>query len=112
MASGKTGKLVVHELLQFAALTAVPIFAVLARLGRLIREERGGDHTADWLVVVAVSIACVAAGVGSCQIPHPADQEVHLRDHTVGRSTSGRDGEGSHEKQNKFEKKGYQIYID
>lgn len=59
MTSGKTVKLVVHELLQFAAL-AVPIFVVMERFGRLIREVRGGDHTAYWLVV-AVSIAYVTS---------------------------------------------------
>lgn len=59
MTSGKTVKLVVHELLQFAALT-VPVFVVTERFGRLIREVRGGDHTAYWLVV-AVSIAYVTS---------------------------------------------------
>lgn len=59
MASGKKVKLVVYELLQFAAL-AVPIFVVMERFGRLICEVRGGDHTAYWLVV-AVSIAYVTS---------------------------------------------------
>lgn len=59
MASGKTVKMVVYELLQFAAL-AVPIFVVMERFGRLIREVRGGDHTAYWLVV-AGSIAYVTS---------------------------------------------------
>lgn len=59
MVSGKTIKLVLYELLQFAALI-VPIFVVMERFGRLIREVRGGDHTAYWLVVAA-SIAYVTS---------------------------------------------------
>lgn len=59
MASGKTVKLVLYELLQFVALT-VPIFVIMERFGRLIREVRGGDHTAYWLVVAA-SIAYVTS---------------------------------------------------
>lgn len=67
MASGKTVKLVVYELLQFGALT-VPIFVVMERFGRLIREVRGGDHMAYWLVV-AVSIAYVTSATLLVWVP-------------------------------------------
>lgn len=59
MPSGKTAKLVLYEVLQFAAL-AVPVFVVMERFGRLIRNVKGQDHTAYWLVV-AISIAYVTS---------------------------------------------------
>lgn len=67
MTSGKTLKLIVHELLQFAAL-AVPIFVVMERFGRLIREVRGGDHAAYWLVVAA-SVAYVTSATLLVWVP-------------------------------------------
>ncbi|XP_068427698.1 transmembrane protein 236 [Clinocottus analis] len=59
MPSGKTLKLILYEGLQFAALI-VPIFVVMERFASLIRDVRGRDLTAYWLVV-AVSIAYVTS---------------------------------------------------
>ncbi|XP_035526881.1 transmembrane protein 236 [Morone saxatilis] len=59
MPSGKTVKLILYEVLQFAALT-VPIFVVMERFASLIRDVKGGDLTAYWLVV-ATSIAYVTS---------------------------------------------------
>ncbi|KAM9349346.1 transmembrane protein 236 [Symphorus nematophorus] len=55
MPSGKTLKLILYEVLQFAALI-IPIFVVMERFARLIRGVK--DVTAYWLVVAA-SIAYV-----------------------------------------------------
>lgn len=59
MPSGKTVKLIVYELLQFAALS-VTVFVVMERFARLIRQVKGHDSTAYWLVV-AVSMAYVTS---------------------------------------------------
>ncbi|KAK2822603.1 hypothetical protein Q5P01_022668 [Channa striata] len=59
MPSGKTVKLILYEVLQFAALT-VPIFVIMERFARLIHDVKGQDRTAYWLVV-AVSIAYVTS---------------------------------------------------
>ncbi|KAM4552184.1 transmembrane protein 236 [Odontesthes bonariensis] len=59
MPSGKTVKLILYEGLQFAALT-VPIFVVMERFASLIRDVRGRDVTAYWLVV-ATSVAYVTS---------------------------------------------------
>ncbi|XP_018531729.1 transmembrane protein 236 [Lates calcarifer] len=59
MHSGKTVKFIVYEVLQFAALI-VPVFVIMERLASLIRDVRGWDLTAYWLVV-AVSIAYVTS---------------------------------------------------
>lgn len=59
MPSGKTVKLILYEVLQFAALS-VPIFVVLERFARLMRDVRGEDLTSYWLVVAA-SIAYVTS---------------------------------------------------
>ncbi|XP_028283936.1 transmembrane protein 236 [Parambassis ranga] len=52
MPSGKLIKLVLYEVLQFAALIA-PVFVIMERFARLIRDVRGHDLTAYWLVVAA-----------------------------------------------------------
>jgi len=59
MPSGKTVKLILYEGLQFAALI-VPIFVVMERFASLIRDVRGRDVTAYWLVV-ATSVAYVTS---------------------------------------------------
>eukprot|EP00064_Thunnus_orientalis_P008214 superscaffoldBa00000963_g8237 len=59
MPSGKTVKLILYEVLQFAALI-VPIFVIMERFASLIREVKGWDLTAYWLVV-ATSIAYVTS---------------------------------------------------
>lgn len=59
MPSGKTVKLVMYEVLQFAALI-IPIFVIMERFARIIRDVKGNDLTAYWLVV-AVSIAYVTS---------------------------------------------------
>lgn len=60
MPSGTTVKLVVFEALQFAAL-GTPLFVVMERFGRLMRDLKGWqDHTAYWLVVAA-SVAYVTS---------------------------------------------------
>nr|XP_019962827.1 PREDICTED: transmembrane protein 236-like [Paralichthys olivaceus] len=59
MTSGKTVKLVLYEVLQFAALT-VPIFVIMERFACLIRDVKGRDPTAYWLVVAA-SLAYVTS---------------------------------------------------
>lgn len=55
MFSGKMAKLVLYEVLQFAALI-VPVFVIMERFASLIRDVKGWDQTAYWLVV-AVSVA-------------------------------------------------------
>ncbi|XP_076152176.1 transmembrane protein 236 [Alosa pseudoharengus] len=57
MLSGKTIKLVLFEVVQFACLS-VPLFVIMERFASLMRHVRGGDLTAYWLVVAA-SIAYV-----------------------------------------------------
>lgn len=57
MPSRKTAKLVVYELLQFAALV-VPVFVIVERFARLVHDSKG--LTSYWLVV-AVSIAFVTS---------------------------------------------------
>ncbi|KAM9719978.1 transmembrane protein 236 [Menidia menidia] len=52
MLSGKVVKLVLYEALQYAALV-VPVFVVMERFARLVRDVRGFDVTAYWLVVAA-----------------------------------------------------------
>ncbi|XP_075954125.1 transmembrane protein 236 isoform X1 [Anarhichas minor] len=59
MPSGKTVKLILYEVLQFAALI-VPIFVVMERFAGLICDVRGRDVTTYWLVVAA-SIAYVTS---------------------------------------------------
>ncbi|XP_061777050.1 transmembrane protein 236 [Nerophis ophidion] len=55
MVSGKTVKLLVYELLQFAALSGT-VLVVTERFARLLSEVMGGDDMIYWLVV-AVSVA-------------------------------------------------------
>ena len=57
MLRGRTIKLVLYEVLQFASLS-VPVFVVMERFASLMRHVRGGDLTAYWLVLAA-SIAYV-----------------------------------------------------
>ncbi|KAM3842265.1 transmembrane protein 236 [Diretmus argenteus] len=59
MSSKKTVKLILYEVLLFAALS-VPIFVVMERFAGLMRDVRGFDQTAYWLVV-AVSMAYVTS---------------------------------------------------
>ncbi|XP_068557749.1 transmembrane protein 236 [Cebidichthys violaceus] len=59
MPSGKTVKLILYEVLQFAALI-VPIFVIMERFAGLIRDVRERDVTAYWLVVAA-SVAYVTS---------------------------------------------------
>ncbi|XP_037131955.1 transmembrane protein 236 [Syngnathus acus] len=59
MASAKTLKLAVYELLQFAAL-AVPALVLSERFARLLSNVRGRDATTYWLVV-ASSVAYVTS---------------------------------------------------
>nr|XP_046265095.1 transmembrane protein 236 [Scatophagus argus] len=59
MTSGKTLKLILYEVLQFAALI-VPIFVIMERFAGLISDVKGRSLTAYWLVV-AVSIAYVTS---------------------------------------------------
>ncbi|KAM6948628.1 transmembrane protein 236 [Aplochiton taeniatus] len=59
MLSGKTIKLILYEVLQFAALS-VPLFVVMERFASLMFHIRGGDQTAYWLAVAA-SIAYVTS---------------------------------------------------
>ncbi|KAG7274951.1 hypothetical protein CRUP_033623 [Coryphaenoides rupestris] len=68
MTSGKTVKLVVFEALQFAALGA-PLFVVMERFGRLMRDLKGWqDRTAYWLVVAA-SVAYVTSATLLVWVP-------------------------------------------
>lgn len=67
MPSGKTVKLILYEGLQFAALI-VPIFVVMERFAGLMRDVRGRDQTAYWLVVAA-SIAYVTSVVLLVWVP-------------------------------------------
>ncbi|XP_056277844.1 transmembrane protein 236 [Pseudoliparis swirei] len=67
MPSGKTVKLILYEGLQFAALI-VPIFVVMERFAGLMRDVRGRDQTAYWLVVAA-SIAYVTSAVLLVWVP-------------------------------------------
>ncbi|KAM7379545.1 hypothetical protein PAMP_005091 [Pampus punctatissimus] len=59
MISGKTVKLILYEVLQFAALI-VPIFVIMERFASLIYDVKNSDRTAYWLVV-ATSIAYVTS---------------------------------------------------
>lgn len=59
MPSGKTVKFILYEALQFAALV-VPVFVIMERFAGLIRDVRGRDLTAYWLVVAA-SVAYVTS---------------------------------------------------
>lgn len=59
MLSGKTVKFILYEQLQFAALV-VPVFVVMERFAGLMRDLKGWDLTAYWLVV-ATSIAYVTS---------------------------------------------------
>lgn len=64
MPSGKTVKLILYEVLQFAALV-VPVFVIMERFARLMRnlkvqDVKDGDVTAYWLVVAA-SVAYVTS---------------------------------------------------
>lgn len=52
MPSGKTVKFILYEVLQFAALI-VPIFVIMERFAGLVRDVKGRDLTAYWLVVAA-----------------------------------------------------------
>ncbi|KAM7400362.1 hypothetical protein PAMA_004855 [Pampus argenteus] len=59
LVSGKTVKLILYEVLQFAALV-VPIFVIMQRFASLIYDVKDKDRTAYWLVV-ATSIAYVTS---------------------------------------------------
>ncbi|KAM9844798.1 transmembrane protein 236 [Aulostomus maculatus] len=67
MPSGKTVKLILYELLQFAALS-VTIFVIMERFASLIHDVKGRDLTVYWLVV-AVSIAYVTSATLLVWIP-------------------------------------------
>ncbi|KAL6103982.1 tmem236 [Pungitius sinensis] len=67
MPSGKTLKLVLYEALQLAAL-AVPVFVVMERFAGLMRDVRGRDLTAYWLVVAA-SVAYVTSAALLVWVP-------------------------------------------
>lgn len=67
MPSGKTVKFVLYEVLQFAALI-VPVFVVMQRFASLIRDVKGQDLTAYWLVVAA-SIAYVTSATLLVWVP-------------------------------------------
>ncbi|XP_041660112.1 transmembrane protein 236 [Cheilinus undulatus] len=67
MPSGKTIKLILYELLQFAALI-VPVFVIMERFASLIWKIKGQDLTAYWLVV-AVSMAYVTSVVLLVWVP-------------------------------------------
>ncbi|XP_042352988.1 transmembrane protein 236 [Plectropomus leopardus] len=59
MPSGKTLKLILYEVLQYAALI-IPLFVIMERFARLIHDVKGQDLTAYWLVVAA-SVAYVTS---------------------------------------------------
>lgn len=59
MPSGRTVKLLLYEVLEFACL-CVPVFVVLERFASLLRFMKSDDVTAYWLVVAA-SIAYVTS---------------------------------------------------
>uniref|UniRef100_A0A3B5MQW4 Transmembrane protein 236 n=1 Tax=Xiphophorus couchianus TaxID=32473 RepID=A0A3B5MQW4_9TELE len=65
--SGRTVKLIVYEVLQFAALI-VPVFVVMERFARIIRDVKGQNVTAYWLVVAA-SIAYVTSATLLVWVP-------------------------------------------
>ncbi|MEQ2240769.1 hypothetical protein ILYODFUR_018531 [Ilyodon furcidens] len=67
MPSGKTVKLVMYEGMQFAALV-VPVFVIMERFARLIRDVKGHNVTAYWLVVAA-SIAYVTSATLLVWVP-------------------------------------------
>lgn len=67
MPSRKTAKLVLYEVLQFAALI-VPVVVILERFASLLRDVKGWDQTAYWLVV-AVSIAYVTSATLLVWVP-------------------------------------------
>lgn len=52
MSSGRTVKLILYEVLEFACL-CVPVFVVLERFASLVSSVRFNDTTAYWLVVAA-----------------------------------------------------------
>ncbi|KAL0200878.1 hypothetical protein M9458_004065, partial [Cirrhinus mrigala] len=66
MLSGKTVKLILYELLQFACL-CIPVFVVMERLASLIRFVKSST-TAYWLVVAA-SVAYVASATLFVWVP-------------------------------------------
>ncbi|KAJ0058861.1 hypothetical protein NL108_001093, partial [Boleophthalmus pectinirostris] len=57
MLSGKTIKLIIYEIVEFAALVS-PLFVVLERFAALLRDVNYRDWTTYWLIV-AVSVAYV-----------------------------------------------------
>lgn len=59
MPSGRTVKLILYEVLEFACL-CVPVFVVLERFALLMSSVKFNDTTAYWLVVAA-SIAYVTS---------------------------------------------------
>ncbi|XP_047225056.1 transmembrane protein 236 [Girardinichthys multiradiatus] len=67
MPSGKTVKLVMYEGMQFAALV-VPVFVIMERFARLIRDVKGHNVTAYWLVVAA-SVAYVTSATLLVWVP-------------------------------------------
>ncbi|XP_054624268.1 transmembrane protein 236 [Dunckerocampus dactyliophorus] len=67
MASGKTLKLAVYELLQFTGLCAT-VLVIMERFARLISNVEGCDSTAYWLVV-AVSVAYVTSATLLVWVP-------------------------------------------
>lgn len=67
MPSGKTVKLIVYELLQYAALI-IPIFVIMERFASLISDMAGESVTSYWLVV-AVSMAYVTSGTLLVWVP-------------------------------------------
>ncbi|KAM4557300.1 transmembrane protein 236 [Fundulus diaphanus] len=67
MPSGKTVKLIVYEVLQFAAFV-VPVFVIMERFASLIRDVKGRDVTGYWLVVAA-SIAYVTSATLLVWVP-------------------------------------------
>lgn len=67
MLSGKTVKLVLYEVLQFAALV-VPVFVIMERFASLMHNLKTGNGTVYWLVVAA-SIAYVTSATLLVWVP-------------------------------------------
>lgn len=67
MLSGKTVKLVLYEVLQFAALV-VPVFVIMERFASLMHNLKRGNETVYWLVVAA-SIAYVTSATLLVWVP-------------------------------------------
>lgn len=67
MLSGKTVKLVLYEVLQFAALV-VPVFVIMQRFASLVNNLKRGNETVYWLVVAA-SIAYVTSATLLVWVP-------------------------------------------